>query len=73
MRKAHRLLTLARKKFPEQFNQLHGLYLTDEGDMLLCLALGEYCRTFTFEDADLDRDPEDLLADIEALLQGKPS
>ena len=67
MKKAQRLLELARQKYPEQFNQHHGLYLSDDGK------LGQRFETFKLDDTDMHRDPDDILVDIEALLQGKPS
>ena len=73
MKKAQRLLELARQKYPEQFNQHHGLYLSDDGKLILVLSTQTGHQAFLFEDSDLDRSPEDILAAIDALLQGKPS
>lgn len=67
MRKAQSLLELARQKYPEQFNQHHGLYLSDYGELVLVLVVGQQYETFMLDDADKDRDPEDILADIEKL------
>lgn len=69
MRKAQSLLELARQKYPEQFNQHHGLYLSDDGALLFVLVVGQRFETFKLDEADLDRDPEDILADIEKLLR----
>lgn len=69
MRKAHRLLELARQKYPEQFNQHHGFYLSDDGKLIFTLVVGQRFEAFKLDEADKDRDPKDIFADIEKLLK----
>ena len=69
MRKAQRLLELARQKYPEQFNQHHGLYLSDDGKLILVLVVRQRFETFELDDTDMHRDPDDIFADIEKLLR----
>lgn len=71
MRKAQRLLELARQKYPEQQDDVHSICLSDNGKLVLVLSTQTGHQAFHFEDTDMDRDPEDILADIEVLL--KPS
>lgn len=69
MRKAQRLLELVRQKYPEQQDDVHGICLSDNGKLVLVLSTQTRHRAFHFEDTDMDRDPEDILADIEKLLR----
>jgi hypothetical protein len=73
MKKAQDLLELARQKCPEQQDDVHGICLSDNGKLVLVLSTQTGHQAFHFEDSDLDRSPEDILAAIDALLQGKPS
>lgn len=71
MLKARWLLELARQKYPEQFNQRHGLYLSDDGKLIFTLVVGQRFEAFELDDTDMHRDPDDIFADIEKLLSLK--
>ena len=53
MRKAQDLLELARQKYPEQQDDVHGICLSDNGKLVLVLSTQTGHQAFHFEDTDV--------------------
>jgi hypothetical protein len=67
MKNAKSFLEMCRQRFPStRLHQAHSLTLRED-TLVLTLMLGDTAQQFNLTEADLERNPADLLADVAKL------
>jgi hypothetical protein len=68
LRAAKTLIDLCTERFPSPRSSQHHNLVVKEDRMVLTLMQGDTYQSFNLDDNDLDKDPHQLVAELEALL-----